>query len=148
MVVALLGLALSTNGCTLLGAGVGAAVDGAVPGPYDTRRPSAHLSFKPKDRIMVWRENGERIEGRYLGALGPNPRDPETYLIVDTGSRAVTLPVSDVHALGVEVSGKGWVYGGLIGLAMDAAFVVAVAIAMHDMKMDGLKLGGGSGCFC
>lgn len=140
-------LCLST-GCTFIGAGTGAIVDAQVPGPYDTRPVSAHVSFAPRDRVMVWRSNGERLEGRYLGAFGPTPRDPETYLIIDASPSVVLVAASDIKALGIEQSGKGWLYGGLIGLAVDVTLVVAASLALHNMDMKGLKLGGDSGCFC
>lgn len=137
-----------STGCTLIGAGSGAVIDAAIPGPYDTRPVSAHVSFAPKDRIVVFRANGQRIEGRYLGALGPTPRDPDTYLIIDADPKPVFVSASDVKALGVEQSGKGWLYGGLIGLAVDATLVVVASIALSNMSMRGLTLGGESGCFC
>jgi hypothetical protein len=134
-----------STGCTLVGGGIGAAVDAAVPGPYDTRLPTAHLRIKPKDRVMVWLGNGNRLEGRYLGAFGPSARDPETYLIIDAGSNAMLVATSDVKSLGVEVSGKGWLYGGLIGLAIDVTFVVIAAVAVSNMQY---RFPEGSSCFC
>lgn len=139
--------AASSNACTLIGLGTGAAID-AIPGPYDTRPANAHVSFAPKQRVMVWLANGERVEGRYLGAFGPNPRDPETYLIVDAGGTPKVLATSNIRALGVEQPGKGWLYGGVIGLAVDVTLVVMATIALSNMDMRGLKLGGDSGCFC
>lgn len=141
-------LSLATSGCTLVGAGVGAAVDAAIPGPYDTRPPEQHVRFAPKERIMVWRANGTRVAGRYVGAFGPTARDPETYLIVDAGERPAIIPVSDVKALGVERSGKGWVYGVLIGLAIDVTLVVAAVIAVNNMDFGRGWDTGGSNCWC
>ncbi|MFZ5889583.1 MAG: hypothetical protein ACOY0T_00810 [Myxococcota bacterium] len=141
-------VSLGSNGCTFVGGGVGVALDVALPGPYDTRPPTAHVTFKPKDHMMVWLANGERVQGRYLGAFGPTERDPETYLIIDTGSKAKLVAMSEIRSLGVEISGKGWLYGALIGLTIDVALVIVAAIALSNMKMDGLRLGGDSGCFC
>jgi hypothetical protein len=131
-----LSLSLST-GCTLVGAGVGAAVDANVPGPYDTRPGSAYVRFKPKDRVMVWLGNGKRVEGRYLGVIGPTRSDPETYLIIDADSKPELVRASEVKTLGVEVSGRGWLYGGLIGLAVDVTLVVLLMVHMsNNMKLD------------
>jgi hypothetical protein len=141
-------LSLATSGCTLVGAGVGAAVDAAIPGPYDTRPPEQHVRFAPRQRIMVWRANGARVAGRYLGAVGPTAKDPETYLIIDAGERPAVIPVSDVKALGVERSADGWVYGSLIGLAIDVTLVVAAVIAVNNTDFSRGWATSSSNCWC
>ncbi|HET9933047.1 MAG TPA: hypothetical protein VFQ35_20230 [Polyangiaceae bacterium] len=147
-VALLVSLSLATSGCTLVGAGVGAAVDAAIPGPYDTRAPEQHVRFAPRERIMVWRLNGTRVQGRYLGALGPSARNPETYLVIDAGEQPALIAVSDVRALGVERSGRGWVYGALIGLVIDVTLVVAAVIAVNNIDFSPRWQSSGSNCWC
>ncbi len=145
--LALLMFALS--GCTLVGTGAGAAIDAAVPGPY-REDPGAHVARLHKgDAVVVRLRSGTRIDGRYVTAYGPTPRDVETYLIIDTGARVSIAAASDVHSIAVEVPGKGWLYGMIAGGAVDLAVIVAFAILYEGPSYNGnLQLGGDSGCFC
>jgi hypothetical protein len=136
------------NGCTLIGSGVGALVDSAIPGPYERRSPLEAVRVKPRDRIELWLGNGQHIEGRYLGSFGPSSRDPETYLIIEGSAQPTFVRSSDLRGLGVEVTGKGWLYGGIAGLAVDASLVIVAVIAANNMHLDQLSFGGNSGCFC
>jgi hypothetical protein len=136
------------SGCTLLGAGIGAGIDSATPGPYEARAPAEPLRLRLRDRVIVRSRNGARVAGRYLGVHGPTARDPEAYLLVDTGHRIRSLRTSDVCALSVEVTGKGWVYGALIGVAIDGVLIVATLIALQNMDFDGAWSGDSGGCFC
>ena len=124
------------SGCTLVGLGVGAAIDSALPGPYESRSPGQLLQIKPRDRAVFWLGNGRRVEGRYLGSFGPTARDPETYLIVDDASPPSIVRSSDVRGVGVEITGKGWLYGGIIGLSIDASLAIVALVAVHNMRID------------
>jgi hypothetical protein len=135
------------NGCTLVGAGVGAAVDSAIPGPYERRSPLEAVRVKPRDRIELWLGNGQHIEGRYLGSFGPSSRDPEIYLIIEGSTQPTFVRSSDLSGLGVEVTGKGWLYGGLAGLAVDASLVIVAVIAANNLDYGHYSLSD-SGCFC
>lgn len=146
--IAVLACSSLVSGCSLVGAGIGAAVEATVPGPYDTRAPRDYLRFAPKERIMVWLANGTRVEGRYLGALTPNAQRPETYLIIDAGGEQPKLiATSEVKVLGVETTGDGWLYGGVIGLAVDVALVVVAIVTIRNMRFEVLG-SGGSNCWC
>jgi len=84
--------------------------------------------------VRVWFGNGQRIDGRYLGVVGPTPRDPETYLIIDADPKPKLVAASQVKSLGVEVLGKGWLYGGLIGLVVDVTLVVIAVVSVNNME--------------
>jgi hypothetical protein len=76
------------------------------------------------------------VTGRYRGTHGPTAVDLDRYLLVSTNEALVSVRASDVSSIAVEVTGKGWLYGGLIGLAADTALVVAGVIAMNNMRFD------------
>jgi hypothetical protein len=144
-----LSLCFLCSGCTLIGAGTGAAVDAARPGPYEIHSPSASVRLERDDCVKLWLANGESIQGHYLGMHGPTPRDPESYLVIDEEPKPRLVPVSQVKTLGVEVSGKGWMYGALIGLAVDVMVLTAAIIAVSDDQwMGDWNMNGESGCFC
>lgn len=129
-------LSVSLPGCTLLGGGVGAGIDSLIPGPYE-QRPSADLVRLERDqRVLVLLRNGTRVTGRYRGTHGPTATDVDRYLLVSADQALVSVRTSDVSSIAVEVTGKGWLYGGLIGLAADAVVVVAGVIAMNNMRFD------------
>jgi hypothetical protein len=145
--VTLLPAALSS--CTLVGAGVGAGIDSLTPGPYEERPPADRVRLERRERIIVRLRSGARVSGRYVGVHGPTPSDPESYLLVDTEQRVESVRASDVCILSVEVPGKGWLYGGLIGVAIDATLVVATVVALQNMDFSGgWSNGSDGGCFC
>jgi hypothetical protein len=135
------------SGCTLIGAGVGAGIDSATAGPYERRAAAERLRLQRRDRVIVHLRTGARVSGRYMGVHGPTSRDPESYLLVDTDSRVRSLRASDVCAISVEVTGKGWLYGALIGAAIDTAVVVGTVVALQNMEW-GANFGSDAGCFC
>jgi hypothetical protein len=130
-------------GCTLLGLGTGATVD-ALAGPYYTEKPAREVRpLELGERIRATTSRGVRVEGRYAGLRAPNPRDPETYLLVrESDDNQVELRYSEVTRIGVEKPGRGWLYGTLIGLGLDVATVVALAVAQPDFAGGGW--GGGT----
>jgi len=133
-------------GCTLVGAGVGAGIDSLIPGPYQ-ERPSAELMRLERDqRVLVLLRDGTHVTGQYRGMHGPTSADLERYLLVSTADNLVSVRTSDVSSVAVEVMGKGWLYGGLIGLTADAVIIVAGFLTMQntDFKLTGDP----SGCFC
>ncbi|HMJ10929.1 MAG TPA: hypothetical protein VK524_05955, partial [Polyangiaceae bacterium] len=113
--MALAGLSAALSGCTLVGAGVGAGIDTVTPGPYEERAPSERLRLERRDRVIVRSRNGARVSGRYMGIHGPTRQDPESYLLIESAERVRSVRASDVCSISVEVTGKGWLYGGLIG---------------------------------
>jgi len=140
-------LGLGVQGCTVLGAGVGAGVDRAIPGPYEERAPD-QVRLRRGDRVVLLTRKGRRLEGRYLGALPPGPSDVESYVYLEREEGLTRVALSDVRAVGVEVMGNGWVYGAVIGLVVDVAVVVGVAIALSNFNPQLDLSGNQSGCFC
>ena len=123
----------------------GAGVDSLIPGPY-AEQPSAQLVALERDeRVLVLLRNGSRVTGRYRGTHGPTAVDLDRYLLVSTDQELVSVKASDVSSIAVEVTGKGWLYGGLIGLAADAAIVVAGVVAMQNMTF---QTSNSSNCLC
>lgn len=129
-------LSIAVSGCTLVGAGVGAGIDSMIPGPYEERPPTELLQLERNERVVVRLRNGARVSGRYLGTHGPTSTDLERYLLVNGKEHVVSVKSSEIAAIDVEVTGKGWLYGGLVGLAADATVVVVSAIALHDMHLN------------
>jgi hypothetical protein len=139
---------ISSPGCTLLGAGAGAGVDALMRGPYEPRSPK-RLELERGDHVRLVTRAGRRVEGRYAGTIGPSAHDPEIYLVIDAEQELAPVASSDVRSLGVEVTGKGWLYGGVLGLAVDVALVVGVSIAVSNMEYGNADLWeGDSGCLC
>ena len=133
-VLAMLGVSLS--GCTLVGAGVGAGINSLMPAPYEERPLTELVRLERNARVVTVLRNGDRVPGRYLGTLGPTASDLELYLLLSGDEKLVRVKQSDVASIAVEVTGKGWLYGGLIGLAVDGAIVVASGIALNHVQMD------------
>ncbi len=131
--LAVLGVALP--GCTLLGAGIGAGIDSLTPGPYEERPPAELVRLERDERVVVVLRNGTRVTGRYRGTHGPTAADLDRYLLVSTHDSLVSMKVSDVSSMAVEVTGKGWLYGGLIGLLADVVVVVAVGRSLDNMHI-------------
>lgn len=139
--------AIALPGCTFVGAGVGASVDSMIPGPYEERPPSQLVQLERDQRVLIVLRNGKRVTGRYRGTHGPTPADLDRYLIVSADEALFSVKTSELSSIAVEVTGKGWLYGGLVGLAADATVIVVSAIALQNMKFDGLGEPNG-GCFC
>jgi hypothetical protein len=136
LLVLLAALGVTAPGCTLAGAGAGAGIDSLLPGPYK-ERPAAELARLERDgRVVVALRDGTRVTGRYRGTHGPTAVDVERYLLVSADEKLVSVKTSEVSSIAVEVTGKGWLYGGLIGLAADIVIVTAAAIALNNMEMD------------
>ncbi|MEI9937383.1 MAG: hypothetical protein WDO69_09160 [Pseudomonadota bacterium] len=123
------------SGCTLVGAGVGAGIDSLIPGPYEERPPTELVRLERDQRVIIMLRRGTRVNGRYRGTHGPTAADLECYLLVSADEGLVSVKSSDVSSVAVEVTGKGWLYGGLIGLAIDTVIVAAVIVALHDMDL-------------
>lgn len=134
-------------GCTLLGAGVGAGIDSLVPGPYESRAPIRSVQLTKNERVRLILANGARVEGRFLGALPATSRDPQSYLLIDGQDGIARVASRNIKTLGIEVTGNGWLYGGLIGLAVDVTLVVATIVALQNMEynLEGWSEGN---CFC
>jgi hypothetical protein len=122
-------LALATQACTLLGAGAGAVIDGLTPGPYAPA--GAERTVHRDDHVTIALRDGRRIEGLYLGTLRPTATELETYLLLEKGDQVQAVRASDVTEVGVEIAGKGWLYGALVGLAVDV-LVIAIFAATYQ----------------
>ena len=138
-------LNLSLTGCTVAGASIGAGIDSLIPGPYEKRPATEFVRLERDEDVLVLLRNGTRVTGQYVGTHGPTAADLDRYLLVRTDEQLVTVEVSEVSSIAVEVTGKGWLYGGLIGFAADAAIVMATVVALHNLQTEPLT---GSGCFC
>lgn len=140
-------LGSAASGCTLVGAGAGASIDALTPGPYEDRGPLRSVQLSRGQRVVVATRGKGRVQGRYAGVHGPTLRDPERYLLLEADDELTSVPESEIEGVAVEVSGKGWLYGGLAGLAVDATLIVVAAVAIQQMELHPMKLSE-SGCFC
>ena len=95
----------ATSGCTLLGAGVGAGIDAASPGPYESKPVGSQLQLEHGDDIILLMYDGLRLEGEYVGLHGPTKQDPEIYVLLEGGYGVQSVPLSDVRSIAVDVSG-------------------------------------------
>jgi hypothetical protein len=140
--------------CTLLGAGTGAIVDASTPGPYKFQpfpghgpsageEVSASYALEKGDFVKLKLANGSVVEGRYAGLTGPTAQDPESYLVLNLdleyrrarpNGQMARFVASDIREVGVEVSGHGWVYGLLIGLALDVILVRILSTADFNVQ--------------
>jgi len=121
------GLALVVlQGCTALGAGIGAGIDRSTPGPYEEHAPD-RVALKQGDWVMLVTRSGARSEGRFAGTVGPTASDPETYLVIERRDGQVRIPTSDLRSVGVDAPSNGWIVGASLGLAADVViFLVLV----------------------
>src|SRR5262245_58472452 len=113
LVVAL--AAAPLGGCTLAGAGIGAGIDSMIPGPFEDHAANERVPLEVGERVDIGLRNGARARGRYRGTHGPTSADPETYLLVESDGAVASLPASELRVVGVETTGNGWIYGGVIG---------------------------------
>ncbi|HTM46928.1 MAG TPA: hypothetical protein VL137_18355 [Polyangiaceae bacterium] len=142
--VCMVGLIGALPGCTFIGGGVGAGIDSLIPGPYENLPRTETVPLRRGERVRLVLVNGARVEGRYVGTEGPSATSPETRLRVKTSDGLARVRQSEVRTFGIEVTGNGWLYGGLVGLALDVA--VIVAISSMDFTPD---YGGSLGsCWC
>lgn len=128
------------SGCTLIGAGVGAGIDSAIPGPYEYHAATERVPLKYGDRIRIRLRRGISFEARYVGFRTPSPAEIEGLVVVKTSDDIVSLRPSEIAQMGVEVTGRGWLYGGLVGLAVDATLVIATMIAMSNIEYSGMQM--------
>jgi hypothetical protein len=124
------------SGCTLVGAGIGAGIDSMIPGPYEVHAAEEHVVLSHGQRVDLGLRDGRHVKGRYVGVHGPTRSDPETYLLVEADAAVTSVPASELRVIGVEVTGNGWIYGGVIGLTIDVALVIATVIIVENMKFD------------
>jgi hypothetical protein len=151
VLVVCLVVALSSSGCTLLGAGIGGIV-GAVAYPSERVRPlprpapnaaefASRFDVSKGDELELEMREGQRVRGEYRGLLGPRATDPETYVLVDEDShrwgepstRKVSsqpprrVPASEILRVRIELHNYGWAVGALIGLPLDVLALVALS---------------------
>jgi len=131
---------LSPSGCTLIGAGVGAGIDSAIPGPYEYHGVAERVPLKYGDRIRVKLRNGITFDGRYVGFRAPTATEIEGAIVVKTEDDIVSQQTSEIGQVGIEVTGRGWLYGGLIGLAVDTTIVIATIVAYNSMDFSGMHM--------
>ena len=123
------------NGCTAVGFGIGAMTDEAGgKGP-----PSRLAGVRSGVEITMWLTDGRKLHGVYRGNRAssgeaassapagvdlPGP-PPGAVILLETKKVVQEIPASTVYRVSVPVA-HGKVIGGLIGLVLDAAIVLAV----------------------
>ena len=99
--------------------------------------------MKKGDFVKLKLGNGRVAEGRYAGMTGPTAQDPESYVVLNLdleyrrarpNGRMARFVASDIREIGVEVRSYGWVYGLLIGLALDVVLVGVLSTADFNVQ--------------
>lgn len=132
-------MACSLCGCHLIGAGAGATIDTLIPGPFQPQTQCQITALKLHEDVRLILNSGTRVQGAYLGLDGPSPTDPRRYVVLETDDGMARVAEHDIAVFGVEVNGKGWLYGGLIGLAVD----IVVLFVVLDRYGDNAHTGSG-----
>lgn len=133
-------LAASLAGCTLVGAGLGGAVDAAKPGRYQARPVSAAPVIEPGTRVIAQLRGGRRLEGKYQGLRGPTAVDPERYVLVAADERTESAAVSEIARLDVDVGAGGWWRGAAVGAMVDGIVVLLAVTRPLDYDIELGKL--------
>jgi hypothetical protein len=109
-------------------AGTGIVVNTAQEDRFEPKPEDTALARGQK--VILTDSSGARTRGRYVGTLPPTPQDQRLYYLVDRDSRGdvVALPADTVSAVEVKSPPRGWLYGGLIGLALDAATLATISV--------------------
>jgi hypothetical protein len=124
-------------GCTLAGAGIGALVSVTRDPVYEERSVE---KIRQGDRVSISASGEGQVEGRYAGAVAPTPLDPRLVLVVDRDGNGTLqpIPTSEIESMKVDAADrKWWIYGGLIGMCVDAIALGVVSATfghMGDMK--------------
>ena len=143
-ITALSALSVSLQGCAPLVAR--ADIPPLAAADAETHAPAELVRVKHREQVIVRLRNGTSVAGRYVGTRGRSAIDLRVDLLADTGQNPVSVKVSDVSSIALQVTGKGWVHGGLIGLVADSVVVLAVVVAAQNMQIT--VFDDPSGCFC
>jgi hypothetical protein len=114
-------LAAASQGCSVVGLGVGAAIP-----RYEDLRPATFEHVSPGDELRVTTEDGRTSEGKFVGAS-----TERAILSTDKGTRTL----ENAHVAGVERrigSQAGAGFG--LGFVLDVTMIGMGAIALHGQK--------------
>lgn len=116
-------LAVGSWGCSLVGWGIGAAIDAG-----NTKKIGAWeaVEIKKGAKVVVHRKDNQVQKGRFV-RFAPAPDTPKTVIVVSGRSRETTIPLEEVDHVVVKTN-KGKQIGFFVGFAVDAALFTAMAM--------------------
>lgn len=118
------------TGCTLVGLGVGAIVDGSSEATYERHPPSHARGLERGTNVVLRRRDGASVDGKFLGVTPSRPRDIETNVVVETEDGIDVVAESKLRGIDTRKAKYGWLVGGAVGLVLDlAALTLAAASA-------------------
>lgn len=130
-------LAGTQSGCTFLGLALGAAST-SKPGRATVIPGYSRVEVPRGSEVIVRKKNGENIEGRYEGPLErANGEIDSRHIVIKTDHGQNPVALSSIGSITYEESADyGPLLGGLlVGVTIDALFVIAVTSAVRDMDM-------------
>ncbi|MEE9554799.1 MAG: hypothetical protein V3W18_10920 [candidate division Zixibacteria bacterium] len=112
VIAAIAGAAIvfSINGCSLVGLGIGTAVDRARPDKFEELTGWEIEAIKPGDTILIQKINGDSLTGEF-GGLDPISFDKYTAKYSkcrDLHSGEFNLPLLGDTIIAVDTSGNNW----------------------------------------
>jgi hypothetical protein len=142
--------AITCNGCTAVGFGIGAVIDETSgKGP-----PSRLVGVRTGVEITMWLTDARKLSGVYRGSRAssgeaatstqpsgadPLAAPPGTVILLETREGVQEVRVSSIWRVSVPVA-RGKVTGALIGLSLDA--IVALAAIAASGSSTGAGFGG------
>ncbi len=114
--------------CTLIGLGVGAAIDRAKPSGFVAREQWSALPLDA--HVEVLERNGSEVAGRFIGMESIRP--DSAIVTVRTDSIDTSMPASRIASICRCGSSDGKIVGLFAGFVVDCVVTVAVIHALED----------------
>jgi hypothetical protein len=120
------------SGCTVIGLGIGAAVDHHVDRPRYTTSENAQ-NIPPGSAVRVTLTSGDTLRGKFIGL---RTLSAEQQFMMQSNRQTVGIPLENIQRIYASPRRTYyWGLGAVIGLAVDAALVTVIA---HNLKHEGL----------
>lgn len=126
------GMAVLSNGCSVIGLTIGASADRNMPAyktvePFDTASPEQKsriitATVKPGKEIIVITHQ-KAIWGKFEGTTG---EDDELALSISQSGNTVVIPLKNISEIRIKNNKQGALFGLMVGAAID--LVVGAAI--------------------
>ena len=125
-------LTLLFSGCTVIGVGIGAAVDHHHARFRHVTQQDAH-TIPACSAVRITLTTDSTLNGEFSGW---HTLADEKRFMVQSGERTIAVPLAHIREIfAMPKRSHYWILGGAIGLAVDA---VLVTIIVQNMKEEGL----------